>query len=47
MSVYMSKGSGQKFLTADQTWYKRADKTKEGGDPFYKGSLRYHANPDL
>ena len=38
----------QKFLTSDQSWYKRAKDTVEGtGDTFYKSSLRYGANPDL
>ena len=41
------QGSKEKFLTTDQTWYKRAKNTLAGTDNFYKSSLRYQANPDL
>ena len=40
----------QKFMTTDETWYSRAERTKQGADkdaPFYKTSLKYGANPDL
>lgn len=38
----------QKFLTNEQQWVARANKTKDGpGDVFFKGSLRYSKNPDL
>ena len=39
----------QKFYTTEQSWNNRAQKTKklETGDDFFKGSLRYKANPDL
>lgn len=39
----------QKFYTTEQNWAKRANKTNntEHGDNFFKGSLRYKANPDL
>lgn len=40
----------QKFMTTDETWYSRAERTKKGVDkdaPFYKKSLKYGANPDL
>ena len=37
----------QKFLSTDQSWYKRGNLTKQGKDTFYKSSLKYGANPDL
>lgn len=37
----------QKFMTNEQTWQARAEKSKNGGDVFFKNSLRYSKNPDL
>ena len=37
----------QKFYTTDQTWLKRAEKTLNQGDNFFKTSLKYGKNPDL
>jgi len=35
-------------MTVNQTWYKRAEDTKKAQkEPFFRNSLKYHANPDL
>lgn len=45
--AYKTPILNQKFMSTEQTWNHRAMLAKQGADTFYKGSLKYHANPDL